>query len=996
MPTSASGPSLILVAVLPFALAACPAETGVHKAAPAVDGDHDGLTDRYESEGWNISINTTGYADQRELRHVTSDPAKGDTDGDGLSDLQESAARTDPRSTDTDGDGLSDFDEVTRWLTSPVSVDTDGDARGRPGETLAPLFLLFDGQELQLQDVDGKLVPGPEATSPLRADSDGDGLYDREETEAVGGSPTVADRPRLALELTPNGTVGLALVVTYGEDHQEEMSYGSTESESETFANTYGGSASLSESVWAGFGAETSASVTAGIGIGDLGANVAVSEKLTESVGAEAEASLTATLGVDYASTLSRASSVVQNQSRTLTSELTGARLSVAIDLVNRGSLPFTVTNPAVNAWFWSPSGGRVALATLRQDASAPASIALAPGARASVVLEDQAVDPSRMLQLMAAPYAISFSPAQTQLVSASGDQSSFRLAEIAQNTALVVVDPGDAPPTAAYVAANVDRTADGQLAGARVVDALAAMGSELTTTPVDGGVAYIIDGRAPSFYPADTPPPDVGQALGFHFAPPGPRRIREGWFSIVASHRAAAGVIASGDLGETRVMPGDVVSLALLRDLDRDGLSSREEELLGTSDTVIDSDGDGLPDYWEAREGWTVSISDGDTVVATRHVFPQGRSADSDGDGQSDAQERVLGSDPLARDSDGDGVEDGVEVTAGRSPTHIDRAPPTLTLASATTVSGTTATLSLRVEDVKQLVNQLDFEWGDGSHETWRRGDAHHIERWGAGTLAGLSDATHVYPMGGFFTAKITVTDALGDTATLSELEAVATGDVKQYHAAGSLIATANDCPMNTAIQLGLFLTRYAPGSVSPGVPAVDSIGFFLKQGLVGAMQKIYLTFADGTPLLDHPRPAVFPSALPYSYSELLGDQLGGHAYVGGGADHDPGSIVAPDDHGTYTLETVLHNGTPDRTLVYDISANGSGYPRTHLTQSGQPVWTTVCSEDVPGQAFDCQMSVTYAWQTYLQAFADDTSQPGSCSTRYAGSFHFRRSSLL
>ena len=92
----------------------------------------------------------------------------------------------------------------------------------------------------------------------------------------------------------------------------------------------------------------------------------------------------------------------------------------------------------------------------------------------------------------------------------------------------------------AAYVAANVDRTADGQLAGARVVDVLAAMGSDLTTMPVDDGVAYVIDGRAPSFYPADSPPPDVGTALGFDLAPPGPRRIREGWFSIVASHRAA------------------------------------------------------------------------------------------------------------------------------------------------------------------------------------------------------------------------------------------------------------------------------------------------------------------------------------------------------------------------------------------------------------------------------------------------------------------------
>lgn len=972
-------------------LAGCPDTTTVHNpAGAAVDTDHDGLTDRFESQGWTISVNTTGYADRREQRHVTSDPSRTDTDGDGLSDLQELLARTDPRSADTDGDGLSDFDEVTRWLTSPVSVDTDGDARGRPGEDLAPLFLLFDGAELQLEDVDGKLLPGPDATSPLRSDTDGDGLYDREETEAVDGAPTVADRPRLALELTPGTTFGLALDVTYGENKAEAVTYSASESAGESFATSYGGSARMSQGAWVGFGAEVSASVTVGVGVGHLGANVALKEKLSQTMGVEAEAGLTATIGVDYAATLSRTSSLVQNQSRTLTSTLVGARLSVGIDFVNAGTLAFTVKNPAVNAWFWSPAGGRVALGTLRQDPSAPTSITLAPGARTSLVLHDLGVDPSRMLQLMAAPYAITFSPAQTQLISETGAASSFQFAEVTQNTALVLIDHGDARPTAAYVAANVDRTADGQVAGARVIDLLAAMGSDLSSLPVEGGVAYVIDGRTPTFYPANDPPPDVGSALGFQYAPPGPRVIREGWFSVVASHRTAAGVIASGMLADTRVMPGDVVSLALLRDLDRDGLSSREEELLGTSDTAVDTDGDGLPDYWEAREGWTVQITDGAATVSTRRVFPQGRSADGDGDGLSDAAERLLGSDPLSRDSDGDGIDDAAEVAAQRSPTQIDRAPPTLTLAGETQVAGRAASLLLRVEDPKQLVKQLDFEWGDGTHETWRRGDARHLERFGAGELAGLPVATHNYQTGGFFTVRVTVTDALGDTDTLNALVRLGTGPKEYYYGVGSLTATANDCPMNTALQLGLYLNRYGPGSVAPGEPAVESIGFghmwpFRPQ------RGVYLSFADGTPLLGHPRPEHFPSAVPFSYSEYLGEWMGGIGYAAGGAQHDPGSIVAPDDQGVYTLDNLLHRlGEP--LLSYDLASDPSGYPRTTVTQSEQPVWNTTCTEAAAQQAFDCQIGVDFSWNVTRESSPGATTQGPRCTTHYAGTFRFRR----
>lgn len=57
----------------------------------------------------------------------TAGKCKTDTDGDGLSDLQEAFLGTNPNNPDTDGDGLSDGEEVFVHHTNPNAQDTDGD-----------------------------------------------------------------------------------------------------------------------------------------------------------------------------------------------------------------------------------------------------------------------------------------------------------------------------------------------------------------------------------------------------------------------------------------------------------------------------------------------------------------------------------------------------------------------------------------------------------------------------------------------------------------------------------------------------------------------------------------------------------------------------------------------------------------------------------------------------------------------------------------------------
>ncbi len=96
------------------------------------------------------------------------DPARNDTDGDGLPDGREMyELGTDPHDTDTDGDLRPDDVELAAG-TSPVLADTDGDTLDDPAEVqTSPL----------LPDTDKDLIPDAEEVTPL-LDSDRDGLPD--------------------------------------------------------------------------------------------------------------------------------------------------------------------------------------------------------------------------------------------------------------------------------------------------------------------------------------------------------------------------------------------------------------------------------------------------------------------------------------------------------------------------------------------------------------------------------------------------------------------------------------------------------------------------------------------------------------------------------------------------------------------------------------------------------------------------------------------------
>jgi len=110
-------------------------------------------------------------------------------------------------------------------------------------------------------------------------------------------------------------------------------------------------------------------------------------------------------------------------------------------------------------------------------------------------------------------------------------------------------------------------------------------------------------------------------------------------------------------------------------QDPDNDGLSNKDEKMLGTNPKAADSDGDGLKDGEEVNTYKTDALkadSDADGLndrdeIMTHKTNPN--KSDSDSDGLADGAElNTHKTDALKADTDGDGLSDGDEVNSTKT----------------------------------------------------------------------------------------------------------------------------------------------------------------------------------------------------------------------------------------------------------------------------------------------------------------------------------------
>lgn len=104
--------------------------------------------------------------------------------------------------------------------------------------------------------------------------------------------------------------------------------------------------------------------------------------------------------------------------------------------------------------------------------------------------------------------------------------------------------------------------------------------------------------------------------------------------------------------------------------DSDADGLSDAEEAGIGTSPTMADTDGDDLSDLIETLLGYDALVAETERPKACQSIKP---GLDTDRDGLNDCEEELLGTEASLVDSDGDGMPDFLELVSGTDYLHRD-----------------------------------------------------------------------------------------------------------------------------------------------------------------------------------------------------------------------------------------------------------------------------------------------------------------------------------
>ncbi|MRR35625.1 VWA domain-containing protein [bacterium] len=106
--------------------------------------------------------------------------------------------------------------------------------------------------------------------------------------------------------------------------------------------------------------------------------------------------------------------------------------------------------------------------------------------------------------------------------------------------------------------------------------------------------------------------------------------------------------------------------------DSDGDGLTDEDEAVFGTDPTVDDTDGDGFSDFFELRVSSPGHVLD--PLDPSDSICDRGVvGVDSDNDGMTDCEEYVKGTNRLNPDTDMDGIPDGIEFLAGMNPLEAE-----------------------------------------------------------------------------------------------------------------------------------------------------------------------------------------------------------------------------------------------------------------------------------------------------------------------------------
>jgi len=394
-----------------------------------------------------------------ERREVTSDPTLRDTDGDGLSDFEERTSfNSDPRSADSDNDGLADALEWNVTFSNVTDQDTDHDGLTDGGE-----HFFFH-------------------TSPNLADTDGDQLEDAQELLELNRNPRIADLPNIKIEV---GQVKLQIDEKYTYENANgttATNESSTRTSLSSGSNTsFSNSMSNSDEISGGFnlGLNISGEVKAEGGYegGGIKAIASGGVKGEFAIGGNFQRTTGTTIQVSqesaresqqaYENSLNKGTEL--SQSSAVKRELSGARISVDLQVLNTGNMALSVSNLQITVLQIDPQNRnkRIPIATLTPEAG-DLKINLGPfnKSKGPYIFTTTAVYPNLVEALMRDPRSLVFKVSNFD-ISDEYDRSFAFANQVARDrTAGVIFDFGELGTQDYYVGTAGTLGDNGQYVG--------------------------------------------------------------------------------------------------------------------------------------------------------------------------------------------------------------------------------------------------------------------------------------------------------------------------------------------------------------------------------------------------------------------------------------------------------------------------------------------------------------------------------------------------
>jgi hypothetical protein len=492
---------------------------------------------------------------------------------------------------------------------------------------------------------------------PPGGDADGDGFTNAQEindlnfdpaADPAKFNPLIADVPRVAVKI--DGNFGLALI-----DHLED---GTDKSLGTVNIDTTGSTQSRTDAQSKSVTDSHTVAVEVGYSKGAFSAKTSYS--YTHSESRETSVSVSA----EQRREASRQLSQVESQNSKNTIE--GGSMIINATLSDPSDVAYVVDNMVLAVSARDVTTGR--LVPFGTAVPTVKNISLAPGgAPKTLQFTLDGIGASDMRQLLDGVQAagnlvfsvenLSLEKIGTSTLTVGAGTFDQYVQSINQNNADVTIDDGEGEAQTYLVSTSFFHdTATSGPAGTSLCDALG-----------------MILGRAPSLdemtFPGVTGPLNQlaslkdrgGQALAAN-----PDADHPGYWITGATSASVPDADAFG-VDQVRLRKGQAAQVVYYADMDGDGVERRQELTLGSSDDNPNSDGDGLPDYQEAVQGWDVDTERVGVVAPpaiahtpTYHTFSDPASADGDGDGRRDGAERDHGTDPLNPDTDNDGLPDG------------------------------------------------------------------------------------------------------------------------------------------------------------------------------------------------------------------------------------------------------------------------------------------------------------------------------------------------